>query len=443
MGDPLSVASGVAGLLGLADIVFSRVYKYAKAVKGAESSAQTLANEIRTLAGLLHSLSMVATELEVGPTVSTFRLQHVITCQQVLLKIDRKTREADPSNPDGGKVRSVLKKLKWPFSSTETKELIEEINRHQRVITVALSADSITHLQQLLSGQDELRSGQDDLRAGIRALREDFNEQREIETRIALDAKRKEVLQFFGSVDPTEKHETSKGLRHRETGSWLLSNTAFIAWANHIGSRLWLSGIPGAGKTILASVVIEEMLRQASGSSEKAVAYFYCDYNKPEHQKSSNILGAIACQLARQDKSERSFELLQDYYRSCSPSTPKASRLLTLVQEMSMSFDAVSIVVDALDECGNDRTVTAEDLASLNKGIGSNIRTAFLSRAEPDIKNILDNFMHIPIAAHNDDVKIFVAEEIESRARKGNLRIKTPGLKNEIIEALINGADGM
>lgn len=439
MGDPLSVASGIAGLLSIAGLTFSRTYKFAKAVKGAESSVQTLSNEIRTLAGLLQSLSLVAIELETGPVDSAFRLEHVISCQQVLLKIDRRTRDADPSSSNNNKAHSTLKKLKWPFSSAETMDLIAEITRHQRLITVALSADSITHLQKLLSGQDGLRKGIED-------IQQELDRRRELETRIALDAKRQKVLEFFGSVDPTANHEASKDLWHRQTGLWLLAHETFLAWNNNLGSRLWLSGIPGAGKTILASVVIEHALSQCT--PKKALAYFYCDYKDEQRQRLPNILGTMACQLARQDASRRSYGLLHDYYQSCHPldrhgSAPKASKLLTLIQDMTASFDEVSIVVDALDECGSDRTEVVETLASLNEDTPNNIRTAFFSRDEQDIKNCLEEFLHIPIAAHNDDLKIFVAEEIATRARKGKLRIKNPGLKNEIMDRLINGADGM
>ncbi|KAL0260232.1 hypothetical protein SLS55_003916 [Diplodia seriata] len=439
MADPLSVASGIAGLLNITGLMFSRIYKFAKAAKGAESSIQTLANEIRTLAGLLQSLSLVAIELETGPVDSAFQLHHVISCQQVLFKIERSTREADPADAGDNKVRSFMKKLKWPFTSAETMELIAEITRHQRLITVALSADSITHLQQLLSGQD-------DLRKGINDIQDKLDRQRELATRITMGEERRKVLAFFGAVDPSTNHETSKGLRHRQTSLWILSNENYLAWASTSGSRLWLSGIPGAGKTVLASVLIDEMMRQST--PEKAIAYFYCDYKDEQRQQLPNILGAIACQLARQDESQRNFALLQDYYTACHPpdkppSAPKASILVGLIQDMRNSFDEVSIVVDALDECGNNRTEVMESLAGLNDGTLSNIRTAFFSRDELDIRIILEDSMHIPIAAHSEDLKIFVAEEIEARIRKKKLRIKNPALKNEIMERLIHGADGM
>ncbi|KAL1619009.1 hypothetical protein SLS54_006859 [Diplodia seriata] len=439
MGDPLSVASGIGGLLSIAGLVFSRTYKFAKAAKEADSSIQKLSSEIQALAGLLQRLSLIAAELETGPTDSAFRLENVISCRQLLLKIERRTQDADTSKAGDSKTRSFFKKLKWPFSSTETMEMIAEVTRHQGLITAALSADSITHLQKLLSVQD-------DIRKDIKDIQDELERQRELATRITMGEERKKVLEFFGAVDPSTNHETSKGLRHRQTGLWILSNENYVAWARNSGSRLWLSGIPGAGKTVLASVLIDEMMRQST--PEKAIAYFYCDYKDEQRQQLPNILGAIACQLARQDASQRCFALLQDYHKACHPperpaSSPKTSMLLGLIRDMSICFDEVSIVVDALDECGNNRTEVVESLAGLNDGALSNIRTAFLSRDELDIRMILEDFMHIPIAAHSEDLKIFVAEEIEARIRKKKLRIKSPALKNEIMERLTHGADGM
>ena len=57
MSDPLSIASGIAGLVTHADAVFSNVYQYAKAVKNAEKEIKELVATIQSLSGLLHSLA--------------------------------------------------------------------------------------------------------------------------------------------------------------------------------------------------------------------------------------------------------------------------------------------------------------------------------------------------------------------------------------------------
>ncbi len=116
---------------------------------------------------------------------------------------------------------------------------------------------------------------------------------------------------------------------------------------------------------------------------------------------------------------------------------------------MASSFHDVSIIVDGLDECGESTTKVIESLVSLGSDVSSNTRTLFLSRAEHEIREILQeryNYNHIEIAANSEDLRLYVAAEIKSRMRKTGreqLRIKSPELKKHIMEALVQRADGM
>ena len=114
-------------------------------------------------------------------------------------------------------------------------------------------------------------------------------------------------------------------------------------------SKLWLSGIPGSGKTILASSLVEETA-QASNPS-RALAYFYCDYKDVEKQKPVQVLGSLAAQLARQNES--AFAILQEFYDTCHPQdriiNPELSMLTDKLRAITNCFDDVSIIVDGLD----------------------------------------------------------------------------------------------
>jgi hypothetical protein len=83
-----------------------------------------------------------------------------------------------------------------------------------------------------------------------------------------------------------------------------------------------------------------------------------------------------------------------------------------------------------------------ELLASLNAD-GFNIKTLFTSRLETDIELHLGSYEKISIAATNSDLKLYVASEIESRSRKKLLRTRDPDLKREIMDRLVEGAEGM
>jgi len=161
--DPLSIAGSIAGLVAIADIVFSRTYRYAKAVKGAANDIEKLSSEIRSLSGVLHGLSLVVNELEKETIEPNLRLHHINSCRTTLTKIQRKLERNDPATTKDGLVHAALRSLKWPFSSSETKELLAEIGRHKATIGIALSTDNMAGLMRALSRQDALADGIQDI----------------------------------------------------------------------------------------------------------------------------------------------------------------------------------------------------------------------------------------------------------------------------------------
>jgi DNA replication protein DnaC len=57
---------------------------------------------------------------------------------------------------------------------------------------------------------------------------------------------------------------------------------------------LWIYGIPGCGKTILSSAIIEN-LRASLGS--QFVLYFYFDFNNTAKQSLQNMIRSLISQL--------------------------------------------------------------------------------------------------------------------------------------------------
>ncbi|PMD42182.1 hypothetical protein L207DRAFT_424605 [Hyaloscypha variabilis F] len=443
MSDPLSIASGIAGLVTHADAVFSNVYQYAKAVQNAEKEIKELVATVQSLSGLLHSLALVLAELEKDTTESNFRLHHINSCRATLSKIQRKLNANDDSSTLDGRIERALRKLKWPFSQPETKQLVVEIEQHKATINVALSADGLSATLRALSRQDDLKEEFENMRAEIKT-------KWAMETHITLGKERRKVLAFFGKSDPTFSHEASLRLRHPLTGLWVSEGAIFKTWLYTRNSKLWLSGIPGAGKTVLAASLIEEAVNESS--SARAVAYFYCDYKDVEKQFPVNIMGSLAVQLARQN--EEAFILLQELYKTCSvedqpPHPPRLSSLEETLYQMTTCFEDVSIIIDGLDECGNNVSTLVESITSLVSPDESNTRLLVLSRDLYEIRGLLlssQNFSHLDIAAQSEDLKLYVAAEIDARLKrfgKNQLRIKSPELKAHILETLVDRADGM
>lgn len=435
--DPLSVAGSVSGLISLADVVFRTLYHYVREVNNAEQEVLDLKNEVAALNGVLHNLHLIAQDLEANSVQHySFRPDHINACLETLYKLNGNMNEIGLFHK--GTMRTAIKKLAWPFKAPNTKQIIQDIRQHRNSLSFALSADTMATLIHCLSKQDQLLQGVMDLETRLR-------ERENIETRIALDEERETILDYFLFVNPEDNFRTSLRLRYPTTGFWLTENETFTTWLHESNTHLWLSGIPGAGKTVLSGLVIQRCMTLAT--NERAVAYFYCDYKDKNSQSVVNILGSLASQLARQH--ENSFMLLKDYFATLQspkhlPRKPEVKELTQSIRDMSSIFEDVRLVVDGLDECGDEAGAASQALRSLVADHDS-MSACFLSRDEPDIFEVLQTpfCSHIEIAAHTKDVDHYVRTEVEERLGKKQLRLKSNELKEEIIRQLVSRASGM
>lgn len=108
---------------------------------------------------------------------------------------------------------------------------------------------------------------------------------------------------------------------------------------------------------------------------------------------------------------------------------------------MAAHLDETMIVVDGLDEIANGRSDVTRLLSELSNCPG--IKMILSSRPEVDIKRHLLAFNHISIAARSGDLQLYVASEIERRISNGKLTLGDPRLKEQIMQTLVDRADGM
>ncbi|KAH6909418.1 hypothetical protein BKA70DRAFT_1221671 [Coprinopsis sp. MPI-PUGE-AT-0042] len=136
------------------------------------------------------------------------------------------------------------------------------------------------------------------------------------------------------------------------TGMWLLKSERFGLWLEANGNLkiLWGSGIPGAGKTIPASLVIDllEKLVKVSGR-QICVAYVYIRYSDRSELTVKSILEILVKQTA-----ERQPDLLPAIHETYAEhirdgTQPTEAHLLGLMQKLTENV-TTAYVLDALDE---------------------------------------------------------------------------------------------
>ena len=432
MADPLSIASGVAGLITLADVVLERTYKTIICCKNAGDDARRLTQEVQTLLGVLKGLHVLEIQVNNSSTFQTkipADVRH--QCQLTLERLRDKLSDADPRGTTS-KLKKIQRTLMWPLTCSETDQVLAEIERYKSTFDLTVSIETLEAM--FVSSKEQKR------------LTEDIDKIKKQLYRVEITRERRAMLNFFGTFDSEPNHQMSVRLRLAGTGLWLITGPELQKWLSQCNSKLWLYGIPGAGKTVLAAMVIEEALRTASATEYSiGVAYYYCDYKKAKSRDLASILASLAGQLARQN--EECLQSLQKYFKpdidpSLPQSLPTEQQLLMLILEMAVKFDEIYIVIDGVDECHSAGDV-ADVLSQLVSSWTANIKMCILSRNERGIGPFLDDFTHVSIAAQSSDLRLYVSTQIEERMRKRTLRIHTAGLKDKILETLVTRADGM
>ncbi|CAG9989664.1 unnamed protein product [Clonostachys byssicola] len=444
MADPLSVSASIAGIISLADIVFRYVFRYARAAAGAKDEIQALSAEIHDLGGVLRNLDALCRTLEAEPNQGfdpSLRLHCLFQIQGTFDKIEKKLKRPTEAFNKRAKPTELREKLKWPFTSSDTKDLLAKLSRYKETLTLAASMDTINEFQLLLTKQIEQGQKIDMLGGKLDAIKACT----EIPTKIMLDDRKRNVLDFFlkPETNPQINLDQSIKLRHRTTGRWLSNDETYRDWLDHPGSRLWLNGLAGGGKTVLAGVVIQDAL--SASSADVGVAFFFCDYKKEATLTPVNVLGGLASQLARQK--DEFFDLLQEYYEELHPvrgldKQADADELRARLCSMAEGLKNLIIVVDGIDECGDRTSDVLENLVEL-ADTAENVTIALFSRDEVDIQDHLQSFDRIPIAAHTEDLRDYVRAELEQRTHSGRLSLNNMDLKNEIGEELVGRANGM
>lgn len=120
---------------------------------------------------------------------------------------------------------------------------------------------------------------------------------------IAKSEKDRRFIAVIEKVHPPNSlndHEQAVEARqeHPGTGRWILGAGQLRQWMDPLATDvpvLWVNGIPGAGKTIIAALIIEEMKE----IDAVTVLYFYCKYSDGQKNSLTAALRSILAQMVQ------------------------------------------------------------------------------------------------------------------------------------------------
>lgn len=263
------------------------------------------------------------------------------------------------------------------------------------------------------------------------------------------DSRQWKVMQWLSAPDSSINQNKALQQRHEGSGEWVLQREEFVEWKTRLNSILWLHGIPGCGKTILSSTIVEHLERTILPS--QSLLYFYFDFGDINKQTLHNMIRSLIHQLYhRLDVTQVQLDSL---FSSCRNGCeqPKIESLCEILKHSIEHVDRVWIVLDALDECKTREGNSSEGLLSWIKGLlNSELRNVHLlvtSRPEQDIKAALEVLMHNEsISLQSEHLSGDIQAYIRARVR-GDEKFKRwrgqPKVQNEIETQLAEKAHGM
>jgi Cdc6-like AAA superfamily ATPase len=199
--------------------------------------------------------------------------------------------------------------------------------------------------------------------------------------------------------------------------------------------------MPGAGKTILTSIVVDDLITRFHNDTRTAIAFIYCNFRRNDEQKIEDLLANLLKQLAMgQFSLPESVKTLYDRHkgRQMRPSSDEISRAL---QSVVTLYSRAFIIIDALDECQASDGCRSNLLSSLfNLQAEAGINFFATSRSIPDIEKEFMGYPSVEIFASDKDVHRYLDGHMSQHPAFVS---KTPNLQEEIKSAITGAVAGM
>ncbi|KAI5784286.1 hypothetical protein FPQ18DRAFT_298011, partial [Pyronema domesticum] len=266
------------------------------------------------------------------------------------------------------------------------------------------------------------------------------------------DSERSSILEWISTIPYRSHHERINAERLEGTGKWLLEREDYRTWiSSSVSKLLLLRGTPGAGKTYIASKVIDSLTSNTTGMQ---LAYFYCNRAEENRREPDCILSTIIQQLAQSPFDDNKLlKPIVDIYRERKKQGQISSRLnlseiRDLLVQLTDIYPRTMICIDALDEIAEDRRIHL--LKALNSVISQSknlIKIFATTRMNPEIVAQFKMFPRIELQPDDNvsDINQFVETRVSNAIDDGELLCGQVSdvLKTEICEVLCKRSKGM
>lgn len=252
----------------------------------------------------------------------------------------------------------------------------------------------------------------------------------------------KTIADWLTPLNYGPQHSDLSNRRQEGTGQWLLDSEQFHTWLETDKQTLFCPGIPGAGKTIIAGVVIDHLTTRFSNDSTIGVAYIHCDFRRQDEQNAKDLLACLLKQLTQVRSSlPYSIKSLYDKHK-VKQTRPSLQEISHALQSVTALYSKVFIIIDALDECqaddGYHRSKFLAEVFSLQANSGAKLFAT--SRFIHDITEKFEKKESLLLKIHASDTDVL--KYLDDRISHSDLEI-LKDCREEIKTGIIQVVGGM
>ncbi|KAH6901145.1 hypothetical protein BKA70DRAFT_710785 [Coprinopsis sp. MPI-PUGE-AT-0042] len=238
-------------------------------------------------------------------------------------------------------------------------------------------------------------------------------------------------------------HIATLGRATPGTGDWIQVWKEWCIWLSSDGyiRILWGSGMPGAGKTIFASLAINAIEAHAQASvTPISVGFLYIRYSDKTGATVRDLLEVLVKQTL--ERHPASLPLFHEIYaRHIRENTePSEKEILGLLKRFTSELTMTTFYfLDALDEA--PARVQADLLESLTS---LNVKLFITSRPLKPLQARFPDAHHFPIVAQDSDLDVHIGKEMSrSMELQAIIATASPGLEGRITVAIKKKCSGM
>ncbi|KAJ9606743.1 hypothetical protein H2200_008752 [Cladophialophora chaetospira] len=360
MAEAVGLVSSIAQLVTVATQIAKLTYGYIADVRNASRVQKAYLQEVSALVDVLLRLEQALQDSE------TFSL---IDARPTTLSSPAITECQSNLSTQHARLKKHINKLIWPFQDRDLRRAIDDVHRFRSIFGDFAVANTSLLASATLRNVDSLQQSQ-------------------------------QKAQILNWLDPGEGVSKVKPAAVPGTGSWFVTDPVFRQWREGPSDALWCTGVPGVGKSLLASIAID-WLSKNSGKDASGVLYYFCDFTSRRQQTDLTILQSLLRQMLDQ-KCETVVPILSKHLQK-GFSVPKVEELLSAFKEVC-SQSKFYLVFDAPDKLDSSQFILSQVPVLVQAGC----RVLVTSRDHPDVRKALGFGRSLTVYSHMEDMTLYI-----------------------------------